>query len=185
MVDDMTVFLFWSRRTDSQMLSTRNRGRLSVLVATLLFLITGCSVGGHYGYGTGVALAPSSIGSGDPTEFERTARSFLRSELRRECARGDPDIRGFANGYSVEFKVRGLRGCIITGGRLWELIQITFTRFGNDSSRISVIVDGWTAPGFLYPADSQFTRSMEPEYAGSVSDFARMLASDFALFEQK
>jgi hypothetical protein len=151
----------------------------------LALSVMGCSVGGQYGYSVGSASVSRSSMSRDAAEFQSSTRSLLQSELLRQCDYGQPDIQGYGNGYAVEYKVRGVRGCIIRHGRLWELIQVTFIQPGDGQGQVSVIVDGWTAPGFEYPLDSQFTRSMEPEYAGALMDFARQLASGFGSYQGK
>ena len=153
----------------------------AVFGATVLIL-SGCAVGGQYGYSSALAPAPKSLASPNAGNLENLARAFLERELRSGCGSGVPRIDGYSNGYSVEFKVRGLRGCIITGGRSWELIQVTFTPVGHNPPQISVTLDAWLASGFIYPPDSQFTKSMEPESSGSLTDFARKLASDFSSY---
>jgi hypothetical protein len=80
----------------------------------------------------------------------------------------------------VEIIVRGLRGRVVQGGTDWERLQLTLALTGaKDSPTLRVTADGDLASGIgSYPPDSSFTRSMEPQYKGQLSDFAKKLAND-------
>jgi hypothetical protein len=144
-------------------------------------MIDGCALGNQYGYSSVLASAPRPAVSRTYSDFASLTNAFLISELSK-CGNGKPQLQRLTYGdYSVEYKVRGLRGCIV-GNSQWDLLQVSFTRTGEEYRQVSVVVEGWFASGFHYPLDSQFTTNMQPEFSGELHDFTEMLANDFSAY---
>lgn len=83
-------------------------------------------------------------------------------------------------GY-VEVVIKGLRGYVISGGSEWERIQMYFAlqQYGSQTV-LRVVADGSLASGMGdYPADSQFTKLMEPMHAEALTEFAKISAEEF------
>ena len=112
---------------------------------------------------------PSSLSVAAPTFLRQM---FSTSSANLEFLTTDDDF--------VEVVVRGLRGHVIQGGSDWEKLQLQLALTGGKvSPTLRVTADGDLSSGIGgYPPDSSFTRSMEPQYKGPLSDFAKKLAND-------
>lgn len=74
--------------------------------------------------------------------------------------------------------MRGLKGQVIHGGTQWERLQIAVFITDSESQGLMLRtnVDGRLASGLgAYPADSQFTRDMEPQYSEALSEFTKQI----------
>jgi hypothetical protein len=157
----------------------------TVLLGCLVLTTSSCAVGNEYGYDPEMAT-PASYSPTVPVDFDKANQSFLKLELSANCdSESEIQIqRQSYSDYSDDYMIRGLRGCVIKQGQQWELLQISFTKTGDNESKVSVILDGWLASGLSYPEDSQFTESMEPGYSDQLQKFSRQMASDYASYLQ-
>ena len=154
---------------------------LGILTAPLL----ACSVGGQYGHVSEVGFAPRPAIARTYPNFAGMATAFLNTELIRQCGKRPFQLETFDYGYSVEFRVSGLRNCVAKGYQLWELLDISFTRTGARLDEVHIVVDGRVAPGIGQPLASQFTKSMEPQFYQELSDFGEGLRTAFASFKER
>lgn len=153
------------------------------ILSGVAFLLAGCAIGNHYGYQYDATTNSSKTSPQVYSNFEGFIGSFLKYELKK-CGNENATPKPLhSSDYYMEYKVRQLRGCVIPNGS-WELIQIAFIRTAENGGDVKIIVDGWVAPGLIYPPDAQFTRHMEPEFSGYLQDFTRTLTNDFRLYRQ-
>lgn len=84
----------------------------------------------------------------------------------------------------VQAIVRGLKGTVVSGSPYWERVSLSFALLQSErNARVRILADGMLATGIGgYPQDSQFTRSMEPEYAGPLTEYAARIADEFRQF---
>jgi hypothetical protein len=151
-----------------------------ILLGIFGVILSGCSVGGEYGHSSALGTSPRYH-----HDFTRIVESFLRNDLTN-CGDGQLHIEAIGpatqSDYIARFKISGLHNCVIKGHRLWELLDISFTRTGFNNQLVNINVDGWIAPGANLPPNSQFTTSMEPEFFRELSDFTKVLVNAFSKY---
>ncbi len=147
-----------------------------IFTGILLVLLTGCSVGGRYGYDSRRAAIPASA-----SDYRINLASRVDPFLQKEFSAygGIPERLESRDDY-VEYVVRCLHGYVVHDNNQWELIQVSFTLTGGSDRQVVVSADGWLASGFRCPLDTQFTKSMQPEYSAALANFTRNLRSDFS-----
>lgn len=83
----------------------------------------------------------------------------------------------------VEVIIRGLRGRVINGGRDWEKLQLTLSITGKPQRTLRASLDGQLASGIgNYPGDSQFTRDMDVQFKGNVTEYSKKLVTALRAF---
>ena len=153
---------------------------LNVLTRLLmaLILVSGCSVGGKYGYDQKFVESPTGYKSVSSSGNTESMLSFVHPfliKVLRECG-GVPEEVSSGRNHAA-YIVRKSRGCVSRGDPQWELIQLSFTLTGDNYQPILITTDGRLASSIQYPGtDSRFTKSMD---SGSLAKFSQWLASEF------
>lgn len=170
--------------------------RYSVAFATVIICAAGCSVGGQYGFDKKMVQVPPSSAVGNLTPVAASSRpsstfsNFIDPFVTQEFDQSYPNPRRragcsgtvqplLADENSAEYEIRDLHGCVLQGSSYWEKLQVSFSVVGTDRREIEVVVDGWLASAmWTPPADSQYTKNMQPEHREALSVFNGQLSGD-------
>lgn len=143
----------------------------------LIMIISGCSVGGQYGYSQKFVEAPNRTQLVATSNHSSNLLGLTKQFLEKWLNCGGI-LKDEPSGYNhADYKLSGSQGCVMEGDPQWELIQISFIQTGDDYNPVVVTTDGWLASGFNRPVtEARYTKSMEK---GKLDAFTEQMASGF------